>query len=195
MDEPLKQRLVGAVVLVSAAVIFVPMIFDAPDPTVETTMTTPIPQRSSEGFTSRVVPLDEPVTPSLDERVARERASDPVPAESAEPEANEPRAGVVKPVPRPEPVEAEPEPEPRRPASGWAVQLGSFSNSKNALALRDRLRSKGYAAFVETAYADRGEITRVFVGPELDRERARKAVKKLEGETKLKGIVIRYPGR
>ena len=77
---------------------------------------------------------------------------------------------------------------------GWAVQLGSFSVPKNALALRDRLRAKGYTAFIESGFTATGAVSRVFVGPELDRGRAEASMAKLRREMQLEGIVVRYPG-
>ena len=77
--------------------------------------------------------------------------------------------------------------------TAWAVQLGSFSETVNAMGLLDRLRSKGYAAFVETVRLDGSKSTRVYVGPELLRAKAIKAQKQLEQELGLKGFVVRYP--
>jgi DedD protein len=74
------------------------------------------------------------------------------------------------------------------------VQLGSFSNSRNAAALRDKLRAKGYSAFVESSGSGTAAVTRVFVGPEAKRESAERAVGRLFEETRLKGIVVRHPG-
>lgn len=62
------------------------------------------------------------------------------------------------------------------------------------MALRDSLKKKGYVAFIETARVGDKEITRVFVGPELARERAEELVKKLQADTELKGMVVQYPG-
>ena len=76
----------------------------------------------------------------------------------------------------------------------WAIQLGSFGNSENAIGLRDRLREKGYTAFVQTAYNNDGTVTRVFVGPELYREEAEVIRTRLHSETTLDGLVVRYPG-
>ena len=76
----------------------------------------------------------------------------------------------------------------------WAIQLGSFGNSENAIGLRDRLREKGYTAFVQTAYNNDGVVNRVFVGPELYREEAEAIRTRLHSETTLEGLVVRYPG-
>jgi DedD protein len=74
----------------------------------------------------------------------------------------------------------------------WVVQVGSFSQSRNALALRDKLRKNGFTAFVEK-YRDKGKSSyRVRVGPELKRENAEKQLQRLKSKLQLKGIVMGY---
>ena len=79
--------------------------------------------------------------------------------------------------------------------SGWAVQLGSFSVQKNALKLRDSLRKKGYASFVEELTKNGKTSYRVRVGPELTRELADELKKKLKTETKIDGFVVMFPAK
>lgn len=74
------------------------------------------------------------------------------------------------------------------------VQLGSFANPRNAYALRDRLKRKGYAALAVSSGTGKDAVTRVYVGPEADRARAEAHVARLLEETRLKGIVVRNPG-
>ena len=75
------------------------------------------------------------------------------------------------------------------------VQLGSFSNERNAQALRDRLGARGYDAFVQSTSSGGGRVTRVFVGPQPSREAAERMVARLLEQTRLKGIVVRNPSR
>ncbi len=74
----------------------------------------------------------------------------------------------------------------------WVVQVGSFSNSRNALALRDKLRSKGYRTFVESIETDAGKMYRVRVGPELDKSKIESAQKKLKEQEKLSGRIYKH---
>ena len=82
MEERLKQRLVGAVVLVSLAVVFVPILFDLPRevrPEPSGTSISEIPERPQDRSGSSVsITLDLPQTRRLDAEVERERSvSDP----------------------------------------------------------------------------------------------------------------------
>ena len=78
MEERLKQRLVGAVVLVSLAVVFVPILFDLPGDVNRETSAPPIseiPERPQDRSDSPVsVTLDPPQTLRLDAEVERERS-------------------------------------------------------------------------------------------------------------------------
>ena len=205
MEERLKERLVGATVLVLLAVVFVPMLLDAPREEREGSPDA-IPERPRGGFTTKTINLGEPRTPRLDAEIEREHRRHAQEVADAPPDSAGTPATASDSTTRSETSPAaapqEPAAAPREPATeaagtapdGWAVQLGSFSVPKNALALRDRLRSKGYTAFIESGFTTAGEVSRVFVGPVLDRGRAESSMAKLRREMRLEGIVVRYPG-
>ena len=250
MEERLKQRLVGAVVLVSLAVVFVPILFDMPREANEDTSTTgisEIPQRSQDWSDSSVsVTLDLPQTLRVDAEVERERnrsaaagegeerstasedtagASDPADSEvstsvsvasdgtaagatptssGAAAPAKAPSGSRSKaPASRSEAPTTARKPDggtgnrqatPAHVAGGWLIQLGSFQKSENALALRKRLQSRGYPAFVESGSSAQGAVSRVFVGPMPDRRQAKASAEKLRREMAIEGIVMPSPG-
>lgn len=204
MDERLKHRLIGAAVLVSLGVIFIPMVLDNAGTGEDAIVSSNIPPKPSAQFSSRVVPVGEPASriqsePLSPATVEADGIYGALPTEgpAAEPEASPALPAIVDVPPKPDPPTAS-EAAPAAPAvaagvTAWAVQLGSFSNAQNAIALRDRLRGLGYTAFVESAPDSSRSMTRVFVGPELLRGEAVQVLEKLRTETKLKGIVVRYP--
>ena len=219
MEERFKERLVGATVLVLLAVVFVPMLLDVPREEREAPPE-PIPERPRGGFTTKTITLGEPETPRLDAEIEREhrrhaQEAAAAPRDSAGTPATASASATrdeTSPAAAPQESAAaaqESAPAPQESAAaaqesaaeaagtapgGWAVQLGSFSVPKNALALRDRLRAKGYTAFIESGFTATGAVSRVFVGPELDRGRAEASMAKLRREMQLEGIVVRYPG-
>lgn len=198
MNITLKQRLVGAVVLVALAVIFLPMILDGAG--------------TSDDIAREVRIPDRPETPEAD----LDAVPEPVPP------ADEPDSGITDPVTEaaPEVPEAEPEPEPRvetdpAPVTDesaatddvevaaddgmaeapqvWAVQTGSFTRQDNAIAQRDRLHEAGFDAFIDEADADGGQMWRVRVGPIAREDEARELRGRLEAEEGLAGIVVSHP--
>ena len=73
----------------------------------------------------------------------------------------------------------------------WVIQVGAFSSEANATVLRDKLRSDGYPAFVESPRD--APHYRVRVGPEADKDVALQLRDKLQREYGQNGIVVRYP--
>ena len=103
--------------------------------------------------------------------------------------------------------QAAPDPVPERqpPAAGtqapaaavsatgmWAVQLGSFGNQENAERLAADLRNQGYAAFLSKLATRSGELHRVRVGPQKDRESAEAMAARLQ-KAGHSGQVVPHP--
>ena len=198
MDQMLKQRLIGAIVIIALAVIFIPMILEGPDdelsprtqdmpppPTIDyqTEVELPVPEESTEPAESfadttteqEVSAIPEPPM-SQSEAVTIE---DEAPVRQAEPEVAKPTSPAI----------------PSRAAAsitqgGWILQVGSFSQQANALSLRDRLEKSGYQASVKDAKAAGRTVHRVLVGPVSDRPAAEKLRNKLASEQKLAAMVL-----
>ncbi|MCI0400115.1 MAG: SPOR domain-containing protein [Gammaproteobacteria bacterium] len=191
----MKERLVGAAVLVALAVIFIPIVFDETPTPVTTITSTNIPPKPTDVFTSRIIPIDE-----LTQDVTREHpAARPMPDGSSDGNrATEPIVTAKKDA-APSVLENATVPEDT-PAVGervglvaWVVQLGSFSSEANAQALNEKLRKSGYASFVDAVNTDGKKVFRVRVGPELVRSDAEALRENLGKTVKLEGIVVRYP--
>ena len=91
---------------------------------------------------------------------------------------------------------SEPEPASERlppvaaPGSGYAVQVGSFSSSDSARAMKKRLAEQGYESFVSVGGSGAGRRWRVRVGPFAARERADRAAGRLEGREGLATWIV-----
>ncbi len=171
MEQALKQRLIGAVILISLAIIFVPMLIggDVPDDDI---VSIDIPQPPVE-LESRIVALPEQQPDVLAE----------VSIAKGEP------VKVTKPR-----IPKAPEQKIVEGISAWVVQVGSFSSQTNANALSDKLKKAGFTAFVEQSAAKGGDVFRVKVGPELSKKQADAIKLKLQQEQKLvSALVVQYP--
>lgn len=190
-----KQRIIGALIIVSLAVIFLPMLFDEPHQARrEQTLEVP-PEPEMEP-----VEVEQPREPEVPES---EEAPDIPMADQGEIERDGTRDDSAT-VTRDEPEsgqkpESEPEtgstPEVQQEESGalrgaWLVRLGSFSNRDNALKLRDSVRDQGMDAHSETVDTDSGTFTRVFAGPFVDEQKAESAMEELESEFNLEAMVV-----
>jgi DedD protein len=170
LDKAYKQRMVGALVLVALAVIFLPMLFSRQDEQRQVTVEAPsapqapaVPQVQLEpvavpepqALPQEPVPSDDEVAeqsaPSMP--IAAAPAPAPTPAPAAKPVAPAP---VAKPAPAPaQPIAAaaaKPDTtQSRVDANGlsvsWSVQLASLSSREGAEKLQKTLRSQGYNAY------------------------------------------------
>jgi DedD protein len=193
MDQGLKERLVGAAVLVAIAVWLIPWVLDGPEAGLETPGTSlqlpaaeePMPMRTQTlrlGDTpeSSAGPAATPLTTTPASGASAEprpAAADPA-ATDAEPtvvaaaEAPERVAPAATPAPAPA-ATAPPKPAAVPAATGdWLVQLGSFSAEANARRLAQQAGTYGYKAQV-SSYKDGGRtLYRVRVGPQATRAAA-----------------------
>ncbi len=74
----------------------------------------------------------------------------------------------------------------------YVVQLGSFSHAANVKALQAKLKEKGFKTFTKPVKTPNGTLTKVFVGPSLDKNELQKQLPELKVLTKLNGKVTRY---
>ena len=154
MDSSLKQRLVGAVVLIALAVIFLPMLVKGPAP--------------DSGVSD--VPLDIPAEPKAD-AATRDL---PLTAPGAMPEGG----AVGMPAATPEPAATEPDPAGALPtvaAGDYAVNFGSYASVADADKVIAALRSAGLTAYREAVQLGGREAQRVRIGPFADRAVAESA--------------------
>jgi DedD protein len=76
--------------------------------------------------------------------------------------------------------------------AGWVVQLGSFRHQKNVKDLLAQLEKGGYRAFSRPVKTSAGNLTKVFVGPDLDKSKLIKALSHLKQLTNLQGRVTPF---
>ncbi|QQX78745.1 SPOR domain-containing protein [Shewanella sp. KX20019] len=77
-------------------------------------------------------------------------------------------------------------------AKAWTIQLGSFNNAANVKALVKRLRNKGFTAYTLPTKPIDGQLTKVFVGPNIAKDKLVAMQSDIEKLTKLKGRIVAY---
>lgn len=151
----------------------------------------PIEKVENKSTPAKVV-LPTPVQP----KVVQEKA---VPSKSkavkvVKQAAHKPKAVAVKkaklvkkPVKKPHATA-----KPQITQGAWVVQLASFTQHKNALELQNRLRKKGYTAFIRESRSKGKTLYRVCVGPEINQNRSKKLAANIQKDIRLAGIVVHY---
>ncbi len=77
-------------------------------------------------------------------------------------------------------------------SSAYTLQLGSFKNADNVNALVKRLRGEGYRAYTVPQKPVDGQLTKVFVGPDISKSKLQKLQTQLDKFTGLKSAVVDY---
>lgn len=178
LTEQTRYRVTGAVFLVALAIILFPMLFDG----------------------DGIEPLDLPNLPRTSIDVALVENPEPPPDITSTTAA---RDGLRAEIDREgyrretgtklgEPVLSV-DPDPRAvPAQAWAVQVASFAQHENAVALRDQLRDDGYDALLSRVKRGREKRTRVAVGPMINRDDAVSLKDELANRYELDALVVRF---
>lgn len=74
----------------------------------------------------------------------------------------------------------------------WVIQLGSFRHKKNVDELIKKLKDKGYTVFSNPIKTRTGNLTKVFVGPELIKSSLEKKIPALKTLTSVEGKIARF---
>jgi len=239
METTLKQRLLGASLVIALSVVFVPMLIDTDDtlnledkslpnpPTFSTDDELPNLNQARERVAAlpakpvqQVVPEneaidDEPVqaknapqvpapTPAPNPKTTADQAPKADVTTAANPSAStKPVATASAVVPKVETVKAVPAATmqsavtqaaipPKVGAEAWAVQVGTFASKDNAQTLVTKLKKSGLTAYMREASGKGRPLVRVYLGPELDKNKAAALQAKLESGFHLKGMIVSY---
>lgn len=163
MEAPLQQRIVGAIVLVTLGVIFIPALLDG------------------SGYRSRQVQdieiKEKPEFPPLTQKKVK-----PIPTPL---EINKQQQVKEQ--------KAEPKQVHKKPIRSFALQVGTFGSNENAEKMRDQMREAGYSSFVHKSTSKGKTSYKVRVGPELERSVLEKIKAELKKSKKIDAYVVNHP--
>lgn len=194
MDRALKERIIGAVVLVLVAVLVVPVFLDGPPGEQEIiSQSVALPGQSDQKSQTVVLNRDrtEPV-PATNNGTPQQQAPQPKPAPAQVTRQPEPEVQAPAKEPAAEPEAAAPSPASESTTGMFAVQLGSFGNEENAERMVAELRKQQFAAFRSKLTTSSGDLHRVRIGPQKDRDSAEEMAARLE-KAGYKGQVVPHP--
>ena len=194
MDQNIKNRLVGIIVIFALAVIFLPMILDGSGVRKDKLEVVIPPQplvSANPEFESKIIELEAKVDelPELESRYVDENSSknqiervDSAKVDSkAEPEVKKinAKADVAATV--------------KEGGDSWVLQVGSFTDRDKALAQRDKIRKSNIAAvFIEQFKIDNKPSFRVRLGPFINRDQTKVAQNKIKAKHDIDGIIMKY---
>jgi DedD protein len=186
LNDILKQRLVGALILVALGVVFWPIIFVEPgsQPEAEQARIPPRPEVN----TTPIEPPDQVGLRPPTAVLAREQEEDvepaaplPMPSPDEVAESPAPQQTVdAEPVapPASEPPKRQTRTEPPEKLAldsqgvpvAWILQVASVSSAEKAEELRQRLQQKDAKAYTRKIKRNGKYLYRVYIGPKFERE-------------------------
>lgn len=192
MNQNIRQRMTGTIVLAITALILLPVIFDGQG-SYQLPLQTDIPARPVQPEAARSMPQRPVITADTDAIRIRPESTEAVPVAATA--ADTPEPAVAQSAQPATPVVAQPV-APALDARGlpeaWSVRLGSFSNASNASTLVSNLQQAGHRAYSRQITSSQGVLTAVFVGPLVDRAAAQTLMESLRVDFQLNGLIVRY---
>ena len=154
-----RRRLIGAIVLVTALVIVLPMVLDTEPRPVSQNISVRIPSTDTDAFTPKVAPA-----PAADEAKPEAPAAKPKPAKAEKPKS------AAKPAKSTPP-----------PGGGrYVIQVIALADAEKAQHLQGQIAAAGIKSYTEVVRTVKGDVTRVRAGPFPTREAAEKAREQLK---------------
>ncbi|MEX5572898.1 SPOR domain-containing protein [Pseudomonas lijiangensis] len=221
LDKVFKQRMVGALVLIAVAVIFLPMLFTRQDEVRQVQVEAPAAPQAPVAPQVKVdpVPVPEPQilpqepVPGEEDMSSASQLPPSMPIAPAPPVASAPAqapAQAAAPAPAPKPAKPAPAATPAAPApapapattakaapsgvdaNGLSVSWSVQLASMSNRANADNLQKTLRAQGYNAYIRTADGVNRVFVGPLIERAEADRLRDQLDKQQKLKGIVVRF---
>ena len=172
-----RRRLIGAIVLVTAMVVVLPMVLDTEPGPVSQDITVQIPSTDAGAFTTKVAP---PPAPKIAETKAAKPQAEEKIAAAPEPAKEKPKPAVKPEAAKPAKAPAKPAAKTVKPASKpaggqFVVQVIALADAEKAQRMQQQIAAAGIRSYTEIVKTVKGDVTRVRAGPFPTREAAEKA--------------------
>ena len=161
MDQEVKQRIVGIVVITALAAIFVPMLFDEPiGESGKEISALKIPDYPVYAVNSVVLPETIEQVIDLPESLSSKSSSTQSRAQRSTSDMQR-----------------------------WFIQVGIFEQESNAISLQNILIKQGFPVIITPVFSEQDIFYRVRVGPELDEKRAEVMKAKISELNNINGML------
>lgn len=211
----MRQRLVGALVLLCGGVILWTLLFTGPaeykvdrqsqippEPRVDPVLGVSPERPGGIASADRPLVAPQPQLAPQDIDAEAEPAAEPDKQASKEASVGEDKPKSETPD---TPAVVEPQPEKQPPAGGsmddhglaeaWVIQVGSFSKAANAESLKQRLQKGGHKAYIDKREYQGKPLYRVLVGPMLNRNTADSEKKNIDARFGVSSLVTRFEAK
>ena len=163
MEAPLKQRIVGAIVLVTLGVIFIPALLDG------------------SGYKSRQV-QDIEIKEKPDFPPLSSKRVEPIPTPIDDIKKQQSKA-----------LADDPKKPDKQPIKSFALQVGTFDSNENAMKMQKQLHKDGYTAYIHKSVSKSKTSYKVRIGPELEHSKLDKIKARIKKTHKIDGYIVNHP--
>ncbi len=185
----IKQRIIGALVLVSLGVILIPLLLNGGPDTDASFLDKNIPAMPKK--LTKVLPdVPQAMTmPAAKKIVSRPQRGLVKDAEHSNKKTTAKKIISVTDTQ----YEKAGKPDNAKITSAYTIQIASFSEKTNATTLQKKLRKKKFKAYIESILTSKGRMYRLRVGPYLKFEQISSIQKQIETKFKLNNtIIVKY---
>lgn len=189
MASRFQHRLVGTIILVAIGIIFLPDLLDGQKIKYQE-QTASIPLR----------PVIEAPTPPVsfeefdDITLAAEEETVTLASLESKPKPKPKLAPLAKPIDTKNTAKAKPI-KSDVIGQAWKIRLGAFKNSDAVDDLVVKIQKAGYDAYRLPRRPVKGQLNRLYVGPNVDRAKLETLLPKLQKITGLKGVIQKFDPR
>ena len=220
MSTPFQNRLVGTIIVAAAIIIFLPDILDGKKTSNQADFDAiPNAPTFTGKLTNKTFP-EEKLVLEEDATVFNEEAKDDQllksstqSIETAAKDLLTTQTTKVTPASKVKDIESAPtlsvknnsainkpilgqQPSEAINKEAWVIQLGSFRHKTNVVELVEKLKANGYTVFTKPIQTKKGTLTKVFVGPELNKASLTDKLPALKELTNVQGKIARfYPSK
>ncbi|WP_448213352.1 SPOR domain-containing protein [Colwellia sp. MEBiC06753] len=212
MSTPFQNRLVGTIIVAAAVIIFLPDILDGEKESYQVdfeaipqapafqgaTEHKPFPQEKLANLPTESLADETAVDENEDFNIEPEQGGEQLQSTALSSGNNEAKtADVEKAESKLESVATERKvvtvtAKPAKDSYAWVIHLGSFKHQKNVDELMRKLTAAGYTAFTQPIKTKKGVLTKVIVGPELNKSDLEQKLPDLKKLTKVQGRLARF---
>lgn len=211
MNDGLKQRLIGALVLTGIAVIFLPGFFKEQQlHQVDTRSQIPPRPETRPIVIEAPRPVQDNQLPEDPDTLFMPESDQPVADDLAQLEQSYATSSVLSSDESREAVSSSsssevmasssemlaassaPDSDPLATPEAWVVQVASLRSAESAQQLRKKLQERGYKAYVRLAQTSQGQVSRVFIGPKIDKALAEAVKAEIDPAFKVNSLVLKF---
>lgn len=199
MNLKTKQRVIGGLVLLALVAIFSPILFHHNKSSEQINLPTKIPPAPNQPTVDLQLPSPNKkelqqatVPPQVSQAVKQSPSKSSAPENKSESDIqpkNIAKSNATNKVNK----------KPKEIISvtsvpvAWVIQLGSFADKNNAEHLVKKLQIEGFDTYLKVKKEKNGkELTKVFIGPEINFKKIEQIRSNLSKKFKLNGVIKRY---